>query len=140
MGDLPTVQFQESADGPLSGLTNMSEAELRRDSLSPPFMMAIDGTMTPSRKTMEALKKVRVTSLSHGVEVERLNHLLFKVVKEYRGREGGGERRGEREGGGGREGDLMEREGERVGEKGGWRGAKLFVEWENYYANWHTIA
>ena len=58
VGDLPTVQFQESTDGPLGGLTNIGDAELRRDSLSPPFMMAIDGTMTPSRKTMEALKKV----------------------------------------------------------------------------------
>ena len=58
VGDLPTVQFQESTDGPLSGSTNICDAELRRDSLSPPFMMAIDGTMTPSRKTMEALKKV----------------------------------------------------------------------------------
>ena len=58
MGDLPTVQFQESTDGALGVSTNMSEAELRRDSLSPPFMMAIDGIMTPSRKTMEALKKV----------------------------------------------------------------------------------
>jgi hypothetical protein len=58
---LPTVQFQEeSTDGGrlLGGSANISEAELRRDSLSPPFMMAIDGTMTPSRKTMEALKKV----------------------------------------------------------------------------------
>ena len=61
VGDLPTVQFQEESTdgGRLGGSANISEVELRRESLSPPFMMAIDGIMTPSRKTMEALKKVR---------------------------------------------------------------------------------
>lgn len=61
MGDLPTVQFQESIDCPLAGSgSSAGDAELRRDSLSPPLMMAMGpgGIMTPSRKTMEAMKKV----------------------------------------------------------------------------------
>ena len=61
VGDLPVVQFQESTDGPrtVGSGSSTGDVDLRRDSLSPPFLMAMGGgTMTPSRRTMEAMKKV----------------------------------------------------------------------------------
>lgn len=61
LGELHVVQFQESTDGLYCGGSGSSagDMEVRRDSVSPPLMMmAMGGTMTPSRKTMEAMKKV----------------------------------------------------------------------------------
>ena len=63
------MQFLESTDGPHAssgGSSTVGDAELRRDSLSPPLQMAL-GTMTPSRKTMEALKKVSYECSWHRV-------------------------------------------------------------------------
>lgn len=60
-GELHVVQFQEGTDGPYGRGSGSSagDIEMRRDSISPPLMMmAMGGTMTPSRKTMEAMKKV----------------------------------------------------------------------------------
>ena len=80
MGDLPIVQFQESTDGPTAGSgSSTGDAELRRDSLSPPLMMA-SGTMTPSRKTMEAMRKVTsiLQNLLHHLPL--FPNVLFKSI------------------------------------------------------------
>ena len=61
MGDLPVVRSQDNIDGSSAGSSIVGDMELSRDSLSPSLLMAIGGTMTPSRKSMEALKKVSST-------------------------------------------------------------------------------